>query len=71
MFLTDWPLHLFPEVTLVTIYRHFFFLFFGKCRLKVDMSFPTVVTTANIVVCPSNLCNIFFITYLFPPACNN
>lgn len=27
MFLTDWPLHLFPEVTLVTIYRHFFFLF--------------------------------------------
>lgn len=47
MFLTDWPLHLFPEVTLVTIYHRFF----GKCRLNVDMTFPTVVTTAyNVAV---------------------
>lgn len=47
MFLTDWPLHLFPEVTLVTIYHRFF----GKCRLNVDMTFPTVVTRAyNVAV---------------------
>ena len=46
MFLTDWPLHLFPEVTLVTIYRQ---AFFGKCRLNVDMTFPTVVTMACTV----------------------
>lgn len=41
MFLTDWPLHLFPEVTLVTIYCLYFFiyLFFGvSSKYRHDIS---------------------------------
>lgn len=68
MFLTDWPLHLFPEVTLVTICPLFFFS--RKCRVNLDMTFPTVVAMAHIVVRLSYLFNRFFSTYLLPPASN-
>lgn len=47
MFLTDWPLHLFPEVTLVTVLS----VFLREYWQNAHMTFPAVMAKSCIVVC--------------------
>lgn len=72
MFLTDWPLHLFPEVTLVTIYCfYFYFLFFGvssKYRHDISSCHGQVLHGALL---HSVLAANFWVHICCPPMHNN